>query len=339
MIFLGTGQMAIRIGKRRFIAGLGGAAVAWPLGARAQQPAMPVVGFLGSVVPAPFAAETAAVRQGLADGGYVEGQNVRIEYRWAENQLARLPALAAELVRGGIAVLIATGGTASGLAAKTATTSVPVVFVIGGDPVKLGLVASLNRPGGNLTGVTFFTITLGAKRLGLMHQMLPRAKVIAELVDPQNPSTEGQSRELQDGAAALGLQIQALAASSARDLEMAFAKLLQLRAEAVIVSADPTFTNRRDQIVALAARYKIPAFYPRQEYVESGGLVSYGTRVVESYRQAGIYAARILKGEKPGELPVIQPTKFELVINLKTAKALGLDIPTNFLVLADEVIE
>jgi putative tryptophan/tyrosine transport system substrate-binding protein len=250
-----------------------------------------------------------------------------------------LPALAAELVRSQVAVLIATGGTAPGLAAKAATTSVPVVFVLGSDPIKLGLVASLNRLGGNVTGVTFSTTALGSKRLELLHQMLPRAKVIAVLVDPAGPTAEDQSRDLQDGASALGLQITVLTASSDRDLEAAFAKLLQLRAEAVLVTADAMFTNLRDQIVALAARYRIPTIYPRQEYVESGGLVSYGTQVVDSYRQAGVYAARILKGEKPGDLPVMQPTKFELFINLKTAKALPLDIPPNFLALADKVIE
>jgi putative tryptophan/tyrosine transport system substrate-binding protein len=236
-------------------------------------------------------------------------------------------------------VLIATGGTAPALAAKVATTSVPIVFVLGGDPVKSGLVASLNRPGGNLTGATFLTVTLGAKRLELLHQMLPRAKVIAVLVNPGNLLAEDQSGELQSAAPALGLQIQVLTASGERDLEAAFAKLLPLHAEVVFVTADAIFTNRRDQIVALAARHRIPAIYPRQEYVEAGGLVSYGPRVADSYRQAGVYAARILKGEKPDELPVVQPTKFDLFINLKTAKALGLDIPPNFLALVDEVIE
>jgi putative ABC transport system substrate-binding protein len=250
-----------------------------------------------------------------------------------------LPALAAELVRSKVAVLIATGATAGVLAAKAAATSVPIVFITGVDPVKMGLVASLNRPDGNVTGVSFFTTPLGPKRLELLHQMLPRAKVIAVLVEPENPSTEGQSKELKDAADALGLQIQVLTASSDRDLEGAFAKLLQLHAEAVLVTADATFTNLRDQIVALAARHRIPAIYPRKEYVEAGGLVSYSSSVLDSYRQGGVYAARILKGEKPGDLPVIQPTKFDLDINLKTAKALGLVIPPNFLALADEVIE
>jgi putative tryptophan/tyrosine transport system substrate-binding protein len=329
--------MATDIGRRQFISAVGGAAVAWPLAARAQQQSIPVIGFLGSVAPGRYVTETAAVRQGLAEAGYVEGQNLMIEYRWAENQPARLATLAAELVRSQVSVLIAAGGTAPALAARAATTSIPVVFVLGGDPVKLGLVASVNRPGGNLTGVTFSTVTLGSKRLELLHQMLPRAKVIAVLVNPENLTVEDQSRELQDGASALGLQITFLTANS--DLEAAFAKLLQLRAEAVLVTADAVFTNRRDQIVALAARHGIPAIYPRQEYVEAGGLVSYGPRVADSYRQAGVYTARILKGEKPSELPVMQPTKFELFINLKTAKALGIDIPPTFLALADEVIE
>ena len=331
--------MAIHIGRRHFISALGGTVAAWPLAARAQQSAMPVVGYLGTGVPGPFVKETDAFRQALAEAGYIEGQNVRIEYRWAGNQLAQLPALAAELVRSQVSVLIATGGSASALAAKAATTSVPVVFVLGADPVKLGLVASLNRPGGNLTGLTFFTVTLEAKRLELLHQLLPRAKIIGVLVNPQNPNTENQARELQRAADALGLQIQVLTASSDHDLEAAFEKLSQLRAEAVIVTAETTFTNRRDQIVALAARHSVPAMYPRQEYVESGGLASYGAGVLDSYRQAGVYAARILKGEKPSDLPVIQPTKFEFIFNLRTAKALGLTIPPSVLAIADEVIE
>jgi putative ABC transport system substrate-binding protein len=325
--------------RREFIRLLGGATAVWPLGARAQQSTVPVVGFLSSVAPGPFVGEIAANRQGLAAAGYVEDRDLKVEYRWANNQLTRLPALAAELVEIPVSVLITTDGEVTARAAKAVTTTIPVVFVLGGDPVKIGLVQSLSRPGGNMTGATFFSSILAAKRLELLHHMLPKAKVIGVLIQSDNRNSVDRLQELQNGARDLGVQLVSLTANTEFDLAVAFARLTELRVEALLITAAALFTNQREQIVALAAQYKMPTVYPRHEYVEAGGLASYGTRVFDSYRQAGVYAGRILKGEKPAELPVMQPTTFELFINLKTAKALAFEIPPSVLALADQVIE
>jgi putative tryptophan/tyrosine transport system substrate-binding protein len=325
--------------RREFITLLGGA-VAWPLAARAQQqPAMPVIGFLNSGSPNPFAHLAHAFHQGLKEAGYIEGQNVTIEYRWAESRYDQLPALAAELVSRHVTVIAATGGEASAVAAKAATTRIPIVFTAGGDPVKQGLVASLNQPGGNLTGIFFLTAAIESKRLGLLRELVPNAELIGALVNPNSPGAELELRDIPDAARAIGQQIVILKTANESEIGAAFATLAQQRIGALLVASDPFFTNQRDQILTLAARYSVPAIYFVREFAVAGGLMSYGANLADAYRQAGVYAGRILKGEKPAELPVMQSTKFELVINLKTAKTLGLDVPDRLLALADEVIE
>jgi putative ABC transport system substrate-binding protein len=325
--------------RRDFIRLLGGVAAAWPLAARAQQRPMPVIGFLHSASPGPFARAVDAFRQGLSETGYVEGQNVAIEYRWAEGQYDRLPALAADLAGRQVSVIVAVAGNAPALAAKAATTSIPIVFVSGGDPVSAGLVASLNRPGGNVTGVSWVATALVPKQLELLRRSVGNAALIGALVNPSYPDRDLQLRELQQGADAIGQEIKIVQAASAHDIDTAFASLVQMSANALIVANDPFFVNRRDQIVALAAKHRMPAMYFSREFATGGGLLSYGASLVEAARQGGIYAGKILRGEKAADLPVMQSTKFEFVVNLKTAKVLSLEIPPTVLALADEVIE
>jgi len=324
--------------RREFISLLGGAAAAWPLAARAQQPTMPVIGFLNGASPDGYAPYVAAFRQGLKEAGYVDGQNAIIEYRWAEGHYDRLPALAADLIQRKVRVIAATTSPAA-RAAKTATSTVPIVFTTGDDPIKLGLVASLNRPGGNVTGVSNLIVELGSKQLGLLREVAPTTTAIAVLMNPNFPGTERQLRDVEAAARVLGLQLIVLTASTEREIETAFATMAQKGGVALLVGVDPFFLERRDHIVALATRHAVPAIYPVREFAVAGGLMSYGSDFADSYRQAGIYAGRIVRGEKPADLPVQRSTKFEFVINFKTAKALGLAIPNSMQLLADEVIE
>ena len=325
--------------RRQFITLLGGAAAAWPLGARAQQQGMPVIGFLSARSPEEAGSDLAAFRQGLGQAGYFEGKNVTIEYRWAEGRYDRLPALAAELVARQVAVIAAVGGEPSGPAAKAATATIPIVCTLGGDAVAAGLVASLNRPGGNITGVTLMAQEMGPKRLEFVHHLVPNGNALAALVNQKFPLALAEARDMQAAARSLGLQVAVLSASTESEIDVAFADLARHKFDALLINTDPFLLGQREQIVQLAARHNVPAIYFLRDFVDAGGLMSYGPKVANSYRQAGIYVGRILKGEKAGELPVVQPTRFDLVINLRTARALGLEIPTVLLIRADEIIE
>jgi putative ABC transport system substrate-binding protein len=311
----------------------------WPLAARAQQPALPVVGFLGTTTADDFTDRVAAFREGLKEVGYVEGQNVVIEYRWPEGHYDRLPTLASDLVRHQVAVIAAVGGEPSALAAKAATATIPIVFSIGGDPIRVGLVTNLNRPGGNITGVNFFQSDIGAKRLGLMHELLPKATVIGFLVNPTFTDAEAEIRDANEAAVRLGLQTHIVEARTVEEFDAAFATFAQQKVDALLLANDAFFLRERGRLIALAARYGMPAVYNWREFAVDGGLMSYSPSLTQGYRQVGIYTGRILKGEKPANLPVQQPTKFEFVINLKTAKVLGLTFPSGLIAIADEVIE
>jgi len=325
--------------RREFITLLGGTAAGWPLAAQAQQSAMPVIGFLNAQSPDGFTEQLRGFRLGLKETGYVEGENVTIEYRWAENQIDRLPALAAELMRRRVAVIAATGGPPAALAAKATTTTIPIVFLAADDPVRLGLVASLARPGGNLTGINMLSAELGAKRLELLRELVPAATRMAVLNDPTGSSAEIALRNVEAAARAMGLQIQVHNVNSSREIAAAFASFMRERADALFVSAGPFVTSRRVQLALLAARYAVPAAYAVREHAEVGGLLSYGVSVSDAYRQVGAYTGRILKGAKPTDLPVVQATKLDLVINADTARLLGLSVPPSLLARADEVIE
>jgi putative tryptophan/tyrosine transport system substrate-binding protein len=324
--------------RREFITLLGGTAAAWPLAARAQQ-SMPVVGFLHGGSPEPNVNPVAAFRKGLAEAGYVEGQNVAIEFRWAAGHDDRLPELAADLIRRRVAVIATPLSTQAALAAKAATTTIPIVFGTGGDPVALGLVTSFNRPGGNVTGISFMTAEMGAKLLGLLNELMPQAARFVALVNPTSSLAEPFIKDLHQGARTLGLQAEVLYAGTDREIDAAFATLVQKRADALLIAPDALFTSRRAQLATLSLRHAVPSTHVIREFAEAGGLMSYGPNLANAYQQTGIYTGRILKGERPADIPVAQPIKFELVINLKTAKALGLEVPDKLLALADEVIE
>ena len=325
--------------RRGFITFVGGAAVAWPLAARSQQPAMPVIGFLSSRSPAEAAAVVNAFRSGLGEVGYFEGKNVTIEYRWAEGRYDRLSALAIELVNRQVSVIAATGGDVSALAAKAATTTIPIVFTAGGDPVKSGLVSSLNKPGGNITGVNLFFTEMGAKRLELLRLLIPSATTIAMLVNPNNPTSSADQKDVQAGARSIGAQVSVFTATRESDFEQAFTNISEQKIPALLIGDDPFLFSQRDRLVRLSGRHAVPTIYFSREFADAGGLMSYGTSIINGYRQTGLYVGRILRGDKAGDLPVLQPTKFELVINLKAAKALGLEIPPTLLARADDVIE
>ena len=332
--------MAIGIRRRQFISALGGAAATWPLAAHAQQPTMPVVGFINGGAPDVYARELAAFRQGLIETGTVDGQNVTVEYHWLEGRFDQMPALAADLVRRRVAVIVTPANTPGALAAKAATTTIPIVFGVPQDPVRLGLVAGLARPGGNATGINFFTQEVTAKRLRLLHDLVPKAVRVAVLVNPAVPSTaEPTIRDVQQAAATIGLQIQVLNASTIGEIDTAFVTLARERADALFVAPSAFFTSRRGQFATLTARARIPAAYSQSNFVEGGGLMSYGTNLADMFRQVGVYTGRILKGAKPADLPVLQATKFEFVINLQTARALGIEVRHDVLSIADEVIE
>jgi putative ABC transport system substrate-binding protein len=339
MIPYGTDQMAIGIARREFISVLGGAAAIWPLATRAQQPAMPVIGFLTSGSAGPMAYLVPAFRAGLGETGFTEGRNVAIEYRWADNQYDRLPALASDLVSRKVAVIAAVGGPASGLAVKATNTSIPFVFVSGTDPVKLGLVASFNRPGGNATGVNILSTAIDAKRFGLLHELVPAATKFACLVNPNSPETDAQISNVQEAARAIGSEVRFFKASAEREIDEAFTAIAQFKPDALLVSGDPILNFQRAQIIPLVARNALPAIYEGRAFAEAGGLMSYGPSLTEIYRQVGTYVGLILKGKKPADLPIVQPTVLELIINLKTAKMLGIEIPPALLARADDVIE
>jgi putative ABC transport system substrate-binding protein len=330
----------LNLRRRRFLTLLGGAAFAWPLAARAQQAAMPLIGYLGvSSFEKSAGRSLHAFKRGLAESGYVEDRNVTIEYRWADDEYDRLPALAVELVQRGVEVLVAAGSPAA-LPAKAATTVIPIVFMIGSDPVELGLVAGLNRPGGNLTGVAYLNVEVAPKRLELLHELIPTAKSIALLVNPANPVVaDAQAKELQAAISTLGLNLMLVKASNPLEMEDAFATLVRERVEALQIGVDPLFGNHVDQLVTLAARHKVPTIYPWREFTAAGGLMNYGSSIPDAFRQVGVYTGQILKGAKPADLPVQRPTKLQFVLNLKAAKALGLEVPPTFLARADEVIE
>ena len=325
--------------RREFITLLGGAAAPWPLAARAQQPAMPVIGFMSARSPEDSVHLLEAFRRGLKEGGFVEGENVAVQFRWARGDYSRLPALAADLVGRQVAVIVAAGGDPSGLAAKSATPIIPIVFGIGGDPVKAGLVSSFSRPGGNVTGVTLLTSLMEPKRLGVLRDLVPGVALIGVLINPDFPPAALQLQQVEEAARAIGQRIVIAKASNDDALETAFRSLVQESAGALLVASDPYFDTRRERIVGFAQQRRLPAIYQFREYAVAGGLLSYGVSITEAYRQYGAYTASILKGAKPADLPVLQPTKFELVINLKTARALGVNISDNLLTLADEVIE
>jgi ABC-type uncharacterized transport system substrate-binding protein len=325
--------------RREFITLLGGAAAAWPLAARGQQSVMPVIGFVNPSSADGWESRLRAFRQGLKDEGFVEAENVAVEYRWAENQFDRLPALAVELVHRQVAVIVTTGSPAAALAAKAATTTIPLVFGVPEDPVRSGLVASLARPGGNATGINFFSIELVAKRLEILREMVPASTRIAVLINPADAAAETMLKDVEAATRTMGLQIQVLKANTSHEIDAAFATFVRERPDALLVSGGPFLLSRRVQLALLAARYAVPASYGAREYVETGGLMSYGANVADAYRQVGVYAGRILKGAKPADLPVMQSTKFELVINAQAARVLGLTVPSTLLARADEVIE
>jgi putative ABC transport system substrate-binding protein len=325
--------------RRQLLTALAGVAAAWPRAVRAQQPKLPVIGYLDPGWPGARARRLAAFHKGLGELGYVEGRNVAVEYRWAQNEYNRLPALTADLVRHGVAVIVVPGSTPAALAAKAATASIPIVFSIGADPVQAGLVTSFNRPGGNVTGVISMSTQLGGKQLSLLRDLLPHAARLAVLTNPGNPAAGQFAKDVQTAASAIGFEVEVLSASVNRDIDVAFADLRQKRVDALLVAADSLFFNRRVPLVTLAVHHRIPVIYSGRDYPEAGGLISYGADTAEEDRQVGIYAGRVLKGDKPADLPVFRATKFELVINLHTAQLLGLDIPATLLALADEVIE